>query len=70
MPGFHSLVRSAARRGTALAAGFNSRLLFCNSAKGCSKMPGCKAPEVPNREAYWMYVERRGTRETPQAGVF
>ncbi len=30
--------------------------VFQQPAAGCSKMPGCKAPEVPMREAYSPYA--------------
>jgi len=38
---------------------------------GCSKMPGCKAPEILSHESYpFRYVEWRRMRETQQTGVF
>jgi hypothetical protein len=33
-------------------------------------MPGCKAPDILSREAYFWYAERRRMRETQQMGVF
>lgn len=42
-----------------------------STREGCSKMLGCKAPEILSHESYpFRYVEWRRMRETPQTGVF